>query len=248
MVFDTLCLVSSSESKQGDDPGGPASHRRATLATIAIVAVFAALAFLIARTFDEQDLLELVDQLRRYGRHWWAPAALIVAMTVINLTGIPGTPLTLAAGVVWGWLGGGAWMMVATMIGTALPYYLTRKGMPRIREKVEARFGRTVDWIQGSGFTSVTILRMVHIFPFALVSYASGLAGVRARDYFAGTFAGTLPGVFIYTYLADSIIQGMISAEDAKQRIIVAALLLTAFVVATNVVAWRIRRHQEGGV
>jgi uncharacterized membrane protein YdjX (TVP38/TMEM64 family) len=216
------------------------------VATLAAVAAFAAVVWLIGRSFEAEDLLERVDELRLYGRRWWAPAALIAAMIVVNLTGLPGTPLTLASGIVWGWLAGGAWMMVATMIGTAVPYLLTLRRLPRAREKLERRLGTAFEWLERSGLAAVAILRLVHIFPFAVISYAAGIARVRPRHYFAGTFFGTLPGIFIYTYLADSILLGAISMDDAKRRIIAASALLAIFTLVTNLIALRIDQHRNG--
>lgn len=219
-------------------------RRNIVLIALAAIVVVAAV-FALTRVYGEKDLLQLVEHLHGYGRHWWAPAALIAVVTVINLIGLPGTPLTLASGAVWGWIAGAGWMMTATMIGTAVPYFLALHGFAGLRERLEKRFKRSLEWIEDSGFTAVAILRLSHIFPFALISYAAGFAGVRKRDYFAGTFIGTLPGVLIYTYLADSIVSGIMSPDVAKRRIMIAAGLLIVFVIATNVIARRFRKRRQ---
>lgn len=215
---------------------------RRAVGLVAIACVIGVGGYFASTSFEAADLIRIVDEVQAYGRHWWAPIALILAMIVINLIGLPGTPLTLACGVVWGWKAGGAWMMLATMIGTAPPFYLARRGMPLLSERIRRRFPKTVEWIRGSGFTAIALLRLAHIFPFALISYAAGLAKVRARDYFGGTFVGTLPGIFINTYLADAIVEGVMSTADAKRRIALSAALLAAFIILTNLIAQRIRR------
>lgn len=95
--------------------------------------------------------------------------------------------------------------------------------------------------MRGHGLTNVALLRLVHVFPFAAISYAAGIAGVKLRDYLLGTFLGSLPGVLIYTYLADSILRGLISAEEAAVRIAVAALLLGVLIVGSR---WMGRKMQ----
>ena len=217
------------------------SRRKIAAGAIAVVLLLAAVSVVAGMHLEGEGLPALVDRLHAIGRHWWAPAALIAAFVVINLVGIPGTPLTLAAGVVWGWLAGAAWVMAAIMIGTAVPFLLTRHATPRLQRTIEKNFGWAVSKLRGSGLTSVMLLRVVHVFPFAAISYAAGLAGVRWRDYLAGTFLGTLPGVVIYTYLADSILRGVVSPKEAAVRIAIAAALLAALVVVPRMLARRVR-------
>ena len=143
----------------------------------------------------------LVERLRSVGAHWWAPLALIAAF-VVNLTGIPGTPLTIAAEAVRDAEG----------------------------EDAPARL------------TNVALLRLVHVFPFAAISYAAGLAGVKLRDYLIGTLIGTLPGVLIYTYLADAILRGLVSTGQAALRIGVAAVLLGVLIVVSRWLARKVNR------
>lgn len=215
------------------------TSRKSILIGIAVLAAVALVAVLVSGRFSGRDTREIVELLRSYGDHWWAPAALIAAFVLINLTGFPGTPLTLTAGAVWGWALGSFWVMVATMVGTAAPFFVARRGVPRVKAWLEEKFGGVLKRIERGGLTAVLVLRAMHIFPFAVISYASGFANIRRRDYFGGTFLGTLPGVVIYTYLADSILEGMVSPREAGGRILFAGLLVIALVVGTRYIARR---------
>jgi uncharacterized membrane protein YdjX (TVP38/TMEM64 family) len=215
------------------------SNRTISLIGLGFIALLGGISIAAGTAIQGEELPQVVDRLQAFGRHWWAPAALIVAFAIVNLIGVPGTPLTLAAGAVWGWLAGGLWVMTAIMIGTAVPYFVTRQGVPRFRRTIESRFGALIERLRAHGLSNVALLRLVHVFPFAAISYASGLAGVRLRDYLIGTFLGTVPGVFIYTYLADSILRGLVSKQDAALRIATAAALLATLVVGSR---WMGRR------
>ena len=135
--------------------------------------------------------------------------------------------------------------MAAVVIGTAVPYLLTRHGVPRLRRTLETHFGWLSRRLRGHALTNVALLRLAHVFPFAAISYAAGLAGVRARDYFAGTVIGTIPGVFVYTYLADSILQGLVSPDEAAMRIGIAAVLIAALVIISRWLASKFERQSE---
>jgi uncharacterized membrane protein YdjX (TVP38/TMEM64 family) len=218
------------------------SRRTVVISAIVFVVVLGAISITAGTALEREGLPRLVERLRAFGDHWWAPLALIAAFVVVNMTGIPGTPLTLAAGVVWGWLFGGFWVMTSIMIGTAVPYLITRQRVPRLRQTIENSFGTLSHRLRGHGVTNVALLRLVHVFPFAAISYAAGLAGVKLRDYLIGTFIGTLPGVLIYTYLADAILSGLVSPEQAALRIGIAAVLLVALIVVSRWLGRKVNR------
>ena len=226
-------------AKGGEGAGG---GRRTWLLGAALVLVIVALVLVFARYVGEEDLRRLGQELRSFGDRWWAPLALIAAFVVVSVTGLPGTPLTLAAGAAWGWLKGGAWVMVAILVGTAVPYLIARSSFPRLRRAIERRFGGIRDRIEREGLTGLLILRALHVIPFAILSYASGLVDMRPRDYFVATFLGTLPGVLVYTYLADALLDGLVSKGDASVRVLVAGVLVVALVLATRLLARRFRR------
>jgi uncharacterized membrane protein YdjX (TVP38/TMEM64 family) len=219
-------------SSSGDDGrrvagGVRASPRpRAWLGWAALLLAVGGVAVLVGRAVGWEDVASLATTLRAFGDRWWAPLALIAAFVVVNLTGLPGTPLTLAAGAVWGWLVGGAWVMLAILLGTAVPYLIARSGSPRVRRVLEARFGVSRRRLQRHGLRALLILRALHVIPFAVLSYAAGLAGMRPRDYFLATFLGTLPGVLVYTYLADALLAGAISGREAAGRVVLAGALV----------------------
>ena len=219
---------------EGEQETSGWSKRRIVISAIAFVVLLGAISIAAGSALEREGLPRLVERLHAFGDHWWAPLALIAAFVVVNLTGIPGTPLTIAAGVVWGWLAGGLWVIAAIMIGTTVPYLITRQRVPRLRRTIEHSFGSLSQRLRGHGLTNVALLRLVHVFPFAAISYAAGLAGVKLRDYLIGTFIGTLPGVFIYTYLADAILRGLVSTEQAALRIGIAAALLATLIVVSR--------------
>lgn len=213
--------------------------RNVIVGGVLIIVLVASISLAINHFVDRAEMNRIISELHAFGHHWWAPVVLIAAFVVINLTGLPGTPLTLAAGAIWGWLLGGWWVIVATMIGTAVPYYVARHGAPRIRKILEQRFGGVYEKIRNEGMTAILLLRVVHIFPFAVISYGSGFARVRPWHYFVGTFLGTLPGIIIYTYLADAILDGVMSPRQATGRILFAGALVAIMVIGARLIAKR---------
>ena len=48
-------------------------------------------------------------------------------------------------------------------------------------------------------------LRLIPLFPFAVVNIAPGLLGAKYRDYFVTTFFGIIPGTLAYTWIGAAI-------------------------------------------
>jgi len=145
--------------------------------------------------------------------------------------------------VTWGWLGGGLWVLAASTIASAIPYFIARSGAGWIEERVRKRSGTLYERLRTEGFTTLLLLRLVPIVPYNALNYASGLAGIRFRDYALATFFGTIPGIFIFTYLADAISAGVVSPKQAFVRILIAGVLLATLVLVSRFVSSRVRRR-----
>lgn len=92
----------------------------------ALVGAAAAASFILrGRGFDPRQAGEWMNAV---GDRWWAPVAFIALYAIFSTTLLPATILTLTAGVVWGWLAGGFWVLAASTIGSAIPYGIAYSG------------------------------------------------------------------------------------------------------------------------
>ena len=88
---------------------------------------------------------------------------------------------------------------------------------------------------------SLLLMRLVPIVPYNILNYAAGLAGIPFRTYVAATFIGTIPGIFIFTYLASSISAGLVSPRQAFVRILIAGVLLAGLAVISRLFAGKVK-------
>ena len=200
------------------------------------------IAIVLVIVFSPFNAGEVAEWLKSVGGEWWAPLAFILLYCLFNVLLIPATFLTLTAGVVWGWLGGGLWVLAASTVASAIPYFIARSGAGWVETKVRKRAGSLYERLRREGFTTLLLMRLVPIIPYNVLNYASGLAGIRLRDYVLATFLGTIPGIFIFTYLADAISAGLISPKQAFVRILIAGLLLATLVLVTRFISTRMTR------
>lgn len=239
--------MNSPETPHGDPtPSGskPAPSRWRLIALATFIAIAAAAGFAAYRT-GYLDPASAADWLASIRDSWWAPLAFMALYTVFNVVLLPATILSLTAGVVWGWLEGGLWVLAASTIASAVPYFIAYSGSDTIDRLIKGKAGRLQEKLQDEGFVTLLLLRLVPIVPYNLLNYAAGLAGIRPRDYILATFLGTIPGIFIFTYLADSIAAGVLSPGDAFLRILLAGTLLAVLVLSGRLLAGRVRRRIE---
>lgn len=118
----------------------------------------------------------------------------------------PIAPLSLTAGLAFGSLRGGMYLMLGALLGTSATFFLSRYIGRRWVEK--ALKGKIMDFdakLRKNGFLTVLFFRAVPLLPYELMNYGCGLTSIRFRDYFFGTFLGLIPGVTIASLLGGSL-------------------------------------------
>ncbi|PZD73883.1 TVP38/TMEM64 family inner membrane protein YdjZ [Acaryochloris thomasi RCC1774] len=187
------------------------------LALIANILIIApALAQGNAASFNPQALLrtslEWVDSLGTLGF-----VAFIAIYVIATIAFLPGSVLTLGAGVVFDVIQGSICVFIGATLGASLAFLIGRylaRGWVSKRIAGNAKFNAIDQAVGREGFKIVLLTRLSPIFPFNLLNYGLGVTGVSFRDYILGC-VGMIPGTIMYVYigsLAGSI--AMIGAED----------------------------------
>ncbi len=127
--------------------------------------------------------------------------AIYIGATVLFL---PGSILTLGAGVLFGVLKGTVLVSVGSTVGATAAFligrYLAREWVSR---KIEGnpRFKAIDDAVAREGWKIVLLTRLSPVFPFNLLNYAFGLTKVSLKHYFFASWLGMLPGTVMYVYI-----------------------------------------------
>ncbi|WND39765.1 TVP38/TMEM64 family protein [Streptomyces sp. BB1-1-1] len=138
---------------------------------------------------------------------WWGPVIFAVCYALAVTALLPGSVLTASAGALFGLpLGIGAVLAGATA-GAALSFGVARwLGRPVVaRYAGSGRLARLDAYLTRRGFAAVLLLRLVPLFPFSLINYGAGVAGVRFSSYVTATALGIVPGTVVYTGLGGSL-------------------------------------------
>ncbi|MBI2516468.1 MAG: TVP38/TMEM64 family protein [Opitutae bacterium] len=134
----------------------------------------------------------------------WGPVLFVVLYAGAAILFMPGSILTLGAGVLFGVVWGTVYVSLASTLGATGAFIVGRYfARDAIARKIEgdARFAAIDRAVAQEGWKIVGLTRLSPLFPFALLNYAFGLTRVSLRDYVLASWAGMLPGTVLYVYL-----------------------------------------------
>ena len=206
--------------------------RRALALVLVLAALVIAFWFLPVRDW----LVHVIDWAQAHPRS--ARAGFILAYVLAAVCMVPGSLLTLAAGVLFGVTLGVALVSVASTLG-AMCAFLVGRFLARawVESRLEAmpRFRALDRAVARKGWLIVLLARLSVVIPYNLLNYALGLTNVRFGAYVLSTFVGMLPAIFLYVYLG-SVAGSLASLDQAgtpvgAQWLFVAGLLVTAVLI-----------------
>ena len=117
---------------------------------------------------------------------------------------LPGSLLTLGAGVVFGVIKGSWVVSVASTLGATCAFlvgrYLARDW---VGDKIAShdKFRAIDEAVAAQGWKIVGLTRLSPVFPFNLLNYAFGLTQVKFKHYVIASWLGMLPGTIMYVYI-----------------------------------------------
>lgn len=182
-----------------------------------IIALFAF--FLIIRSFPlERTFHWIRDQVAEMGP--WAPAVFIMLFVVLTTLLLPGWPLNVASGAIFGAFWGGVLTSLGSTAAAAVSFliarYLARKKVADMIEHFPKLCLVYHSLGKDQGWKVVAAVRLSHSLPFGLQNFLLGVSPVRFLPYLLTTWLVTLPGIFIIAYLG--YLGGMaLDSEDPQE-------------------------------
>ncbi|MFH1153851.1 MAG: VTT domain-containing protein [Pseudomonadota bacterium] len=162
---------------------------------------------------DQERLRTLVQAFGNLG-----PMIYMLIYTIAPVLFVPGLPLTIAGGVLFGPFWGVVYSITAATLGAGLAFLISRYVS---RDFVESRLAgpkwmKLQDNVENHGWKVVVFTRLIPLFPFNLLNYAFGLTRIRFSHYMAATFFSMLPACIAFIVFSSSLLdllKGRISAQ-----------------------------------
>lgn len=177
-----------------------------------------------------------------------AAIAFILLYIIATIAFLPGSVLTLGAGVIFGVVWGSVYVFIGATLGATAAFiigrYLARKWV--VKKIADNKEFAAIDRAVGrEGLKIVFLTRLSPVFPFNLLNYAYGITSVSLPDYLLGC-AGMIPGTIVYVYIGS--LAGNLAAigtdTQSVNSTILWAIRIIGFVatVAVSIFVTRIAR------
>jgi uncharacterized membrane protein YdjX (TVP38/TMEM64 family) len=143
----------------------------------------------------------------------------VVAYVAAVALSIPGAAvLTIASGVLFGWLIGALAAIVAATSGATVVFLIARgAGGETILRRAGPLACKLADGFRADAFNYLLFLRLVPVFPFWLVNLAPAVMGVSLATFVMATALGIIPGSFAYA-LVGAGLDSVIAAQETAYR------------------------------
>lgn len=156
----------------------------------------------VAQGFNLQEMLRgVLIKINSFGAV--GAIAYIALYIIATVAFLPGSIVTLGAGVVYGVALGSIYVFIGATLGATAAFLIGRylaRGWVYKKIAGNEKFKAIDEAVGKEGFKIVFLTRLSPVFPFNLLNYAFGVTGVPLKDYLLG-FVGMIPGTIMYVYL-----------------------------------------------
>lgn len=167
-----------------------------------------------------------------------APVIFILLYAVATVAFLPGTPLSLLAGLVFGPVLGTLWIVIGATIGATLAFLVGRYAARDLVEGWTAnneRIRKLDEGVERQGWRMLLITRLVPLFPFNLQNYAYGLTKIRLLTYVGLTSVCIIPGAAVYAFAGGSLAN---AREDLTTTFVYLGVAAVLFVIVSFIPGW----------
>jgi uncharacterized membrane protein YdjX (TVP38/TMEM64 family) len=171
-----------------------------------------------------------------------APLVFIAIYVVATVAFLPGTPLSLLAGLVFGPVFGTLWAVIGATIGATLAFLVGRyaaRGLVEGWTSNNERLKKLDEGVERQGWRMLLITRLVPLFPFNLQNYAYGLTKIGLGTYVLLTAVCIVPGAAVFTFAGGSLAS---ARQDPTKTFVYLGVAAVLF-VAVSLVPGLIRRR-----
>lgn len=156
----------------------------------------------------------------------FTPLLFVLLYSIRPLLLFPASIMTLTSVFIFGPYGGFVVSYVGELCSSIIAYIVGKYFGEALGLTHKVRTTKIGSYFTGNAFISVLMLRLIPLFPFDAVNYASGVSKIPWKAYIYGTALGVLPGLALYIFLGFSLMH--------TEYLITAACLFALLLVVTH--------------
>ncbi len=172
-----------------------------------------------------------------------APLIYIGFYIVATLFFLPGLPITVLSGIVFGPVWGVVYVWISATVGVSLAFLVARyvaRGLVENWVSGNDQFRRIDEKVEQEGWRILMFTRLVPIFPFNLQNYAYGLTKIKFPTYVLASSIFMLPGTIAYVQIGGALVSG----EGNLDKTLIYLSIAGVLIVLVSLIPKFLRRHQ----
>lgn len=171
---------------------------------------------------------------------WRGVLLYIVFLVAAIVVGpIPSTPITIAAGAIWGSVPAGIYGSIGIFLGSLTAYFI---GRTLGRSVVRALLGKVLylSTDRGEVYLSglVFMAHLLPVMPYELFSYGAGISGLSLPLFSLACLLGAIPCAFFLTYMGSTL------TVELPLALSLAAVVITLLLF----LSWGVKQHNWLGL
>ncbi len=179
---------------------------------IPLLMLVAVLVAFFALGLNKYLTLDLLKENREFLKTWVyahkteAVLLFIVAYIMVAAFSLPiAALLSVAGGYLFGSVFGAIWIVIGATIGATILFLVAKTALgDPLRERYAAQLKGMEEGFKANAFSYMMLLRLVPLFPFWLVNLAAAFFGVSVVTFVVTTFAGIIPGAFVFASIGNA--------------------------------------------
>jgi uncharacterized membrane protein YdjX (TVP38/TMEM64 family) len=185
------------------------SPKKASLSRLLIFILLVAGLFIVVRVFNLQEYFR-EDRLRQFIAAWgmWGPLIYLLVWTIAPSLFLPGLPITIAGGILFGPVWGIIYTAFGATAGASLAFLVARYlARDWVGAKLSgSKLARLDEKVAQQGWKIVAFTRLIPFIPFFLLNYAFGLTRISFWPYAIATFFGMLPWTIAFILVSSNLL------------------------------------------
>jgi uncharacterized membrane protein YdjX (TVP38/TMEM64 family)/Fe-S oxidoreductase len=178
------------------------------------------------------EQVKLRELIAGYGAS--APAVYMLVYAIAPALFLPGLPLTIAGGILFGPFWGVIYTISGATMGASIAFLVARYvGREWIEGKLKSPRWRQLDtMVEEHGWKAVAFTRLLPIFPFNLLNYAFGLTRIKFSHYALASFFCMLPACIAFIVFSSSlleVVRGSVTPSFVIGAVLIVAVALIPF-------------------
>lgn len=175
---------------------------------------------------------------------WKAPLVFIVLWIAACVFFLPGLPISVAGGLIFGAVWGTVWTTIGANIGATAAFLIGRylaRGMVERQVQKNGSLRKIDEGVKNQGWRMLMITRLVPIFPFNIQNYVYGLTDIKLSTYVLVSLPTMVPGTIAYNFAAGSVRTG-----DFGMTLWYLGIAAVFFVLLSLLPGWLRKRYATG--